>query len=172
MKKAIVRTILVALFLVGFVSTASAMDKAGFKEMAKDTIRQALSGSISDIDGLIAQQEKLVAIGVQGCREYAKASPKDAKLMNFVADNAEKMKAMTLDEIEAAWHDGEALKEIGLDFDSIEHFGAALSHMDTVVHPATTYIALKKYKETKDEDLLEQVKDELSEVLEHLTHVD
>lgn len=151
---------------------ANAMDVAGYKKIANATIKQALSGSVTDIDKLIADQEKLVAMGVAGCKEYAKKAPKDAKIMKIVVDNADKMMAMTLDEIEPAWHEGEVLAEHGIDFDAIDHFGAALSHMDTVVHPATSYIALKEYKKTGDEELLEQVKDELSEVLEHIGHVE
>lgn len=151
---------------------AFAMDISGFKKIANATIKEALSGSIADIDKLIADQEKLVAIGVEGCKEYAKKDPKYAKLMKIVVSNADKMMAMGLDEIEEAWHEGGVLADNGIDFEAIDHFGAALSHMDAVVHPATTYIALKEYKKTQDGELLEQVKDELSEVLEHLGHIE
>ncbi len=171
MKKVIGKLLVASVLSIMLVSGASAADMASFKKMTKNTIRQAISGSISDIDKLIATQVKMLDIGVQGCKEYAQKSPKDAKIMNLVVQNAEKMKAMTLDEIEDAWHEGGVLKKNGIDFDKIDHMGAALSHMDTVVHPATTYIALKEYKKTKDEDLLDQVKDELSEVLEHLDHI-
>lgn len=170
MKSYLVR-LLLSVFIISCIATAAeAMDKKAFKAMAKDTIRQTLSGNIGDIDKLIATQNKLFAIGVQACKDHAKASPKDAKLMNLVVKNAEKMKAMNLEEIEEAWHEGGVLEENGIDFDDIDQFSAAGSYMDTVVHPATTYIALKEYKKTGDEELLEQVKDELSELLKHLEH--
>ena len=174
MKKLICKLMVVSVLTAGLATGAYAMDVATFKKLAKDTIRQAMSGSIKDIDKLIAQQEKLFDIGVQGCREYAATAknPKDVKIMNLVIKNADKMKAMTLDEIEGAWHEGGVLNKNGIDFDTTDHMGAAISHMDTVVHPATTYIALKEYKKTKDRDLLDQVKDELSEVLEHIENVE
>ena len=171
MKKVIGKLLVASVLSLMLVSGAIAADMVAFKKMAKDTIRQAISGSISDIDTLIATQAKLVDIGVQGCKEFAKKSPKEAKIMNLVVQNAEKMKSMTLDEIEEAWHEGGVLNKNGIDFDAIDHMGAAISHMDTVVHPATTYIALKEYKKTKDEDLLDQVKEELSEVLKHIEHL-
>jgi hypothetical protein len=172
MKKISVSLVL-ALILAAFISTqAFAMDVAGYKLIANATIKEALSGSVKNIDKLIADQKKLVEIGVAGCKEYAQKVPKDAKIMKLVISNANKMMAMTLEEIEPAWHEGGVLGENGIDFDAIDHFSPALSHMDTVVHPATTYIALKEYKKSKDGDLLEQVKDELSEVLEHLDHVE
>lgn len=165
------KAILTLLLVLFSFSAAQAMDLATFEKIANATIKEALSGSIGDIDKLIEDQKKLVKIGVEGCKEYAKKDPEHAKLMNLVTDNAEAMMAMSLDDIEEAWHEAEFLTENGIDVDSIEHFSPALSHMDTVVHPATTYIALKEYKKTGDKDLLEQVKDELSEVLEHTSHL-
>ena len=174
MKKFICKVIVVSLLSAGLVSGAYAMDMdvTGYKKIARETIKEALSGSISDIDGLIAKQEKLMKMGIEGCREHAKEHPKDAKIMDLVIKNAEKMKAMTLDEIEEAWHEGGVLNENGIDVDSMDHMSTVLSHLDLVVHPATTYIALKEYKKTRDADLLDQVKDELAEVLKHLKHLD
>ena len=163
---------LLALVLLTFTATAAqAFDKATFERLAKASIKEAMSGEIKDPDALIKTQKKLIALGVAGCKEYAKKNPKWAKLMNLVVKNADKMQTMSLDDIEEQWHEGEALKEIGLNFDEIEHFGAALSFMDTVLHPATVVIVLNEYKKTRDPELLDQIKDELSEVLKHIEHV-
>lgn len=159
------------LFVAFSAQAAIAMDIATFEKITNNTIKQVLSGDPGDIDALIADQEKLIAIGIKGAQDYAKEAPEYAKFMNLVIDNADKMKAMTLDEIEPAWHDGEFITASGIDFEAIDHFSKALSHMDTVLHPATAIIALREYKSFKDPDLLEQVKDELSEVLEHLDHL-
>ncbi len=171
MKKLILILMAAGLIWTGLTSMSLAMDVASYKSIAKNTIKEALSGSISDIDKLIADQEKLVALGVQGCKDYAKKDSKYEKLMTLVVDNADKMKAMSLEEIEDKWHNGGTLYDNGIDFDAIDHFGPAISYMDAVVHPATTYIVLTQYKKTKDADLLSQVKDELSEVLEHMDHI-
>ncbi len=40
------------------------------------------------------------------------------------------------------------------------------------MHPATAIICLKEFKNTGDEELLEQVMDELIEVREHLKHLE
>lgn len=172
MKRKLFWSLLVAATLTfASLSPAIAMDTATFKKIANNTIQTVLSGSVSDVDALIADQEKLIAIAIKGCKEYAKKAPKHAKFMKLVIDNADKMTQMTLDEIEPAWHDGEFVNESGIDFDAIDHFSPALSHMDAVLHPATAIIALRDYKSSGDADLLVQVKDELAEVLKHLEHI-
>ncbi|MDV7143870.1 hypothetical protein R3X27_14380 [Tropicimonas sp. TH_r6] len=117
-------------------------------------------------------QEELVQIGVDGAREHASEAPEDAKVLNFVADSAYETMALDLDGIEAAWHDGEAFEEIGVDIEMYDHFSPVVGHVDAVVHPATAIIALGDDKETGDKMFLIQVKDELAEVFEHLAHID
>ena len=166
MKKLIVALLVTGIF--GLFSYASAFDKATLMKIAKETIRQALSGEIADIDKLIADQEKLINIGVQGCREYAKKSPKDAKMMNIIINNVDKMKSMSIDEIEEKWHDGEVLKENGIDVESMDPMGHTITMMEIVHAPATTYVVLKEYKKTGDKELLDMVKDELSDIVADL----
>lgn len=166
----IIKVLLVAGILLFSMQNAMAFDKDGFIKITKATIQTVMSGKVADVDKLIADQEKAIAIAVVGCNEYAQQAPEHAKLMKLVVDNADKMKAMTLEEIEPAWHEGEFLKKQGINIDDIDHFSAALSHMDSVLHPATAIIALREYKKSQDPDFLSQVKDELSEVLEHITH--
>lgn len=168
--KHFILTVATGLALV--TSGAQAMDIAGFKKVATEIVQEAASGNVSDIDALIAKNEVLVQIGIVGCKEYRTQAPEHAKLMTMVLDNVENMRNMTLEEIESAWHEGEYMSANGLDFDSIDHFGAALSHMDAVLHPITAILALKEYKETRDSDLIDQVKDEIGEVLKHIEHVD
>lgn len=159
------------MILCGAAETG-AVDVEMYKAMATETIQAALSGSMSDVDGLIEKQEKLIEMGVTTCREHVGMAKKDEKLMNLVMDNVDRMKGMTLEEMEEAWHEGGVLKANGIDFDSLDEMGAAVSVMDMVLHPATAYIALKQYKQTGDQGLLTVVKDELNEVLEHLDFVD
>ncbi len=146
------------------------MNTDRYKAIVSQTIAQVDSGNVN-VAELVAMQEELIAIGVDGARQYATESTEHATLMNYVADNADAMVAMDLDTIEEQWHDGEALSEIGIDVDSLDHFGAAISHMDAVLHPATAIIALREYEASGDKDYLQQVKDELSEVVEHLSHI-
>lgn len=152
-------------------TAAPAMDTDRFRAIVAETIGMIGEDPV-DLPRAIALQRELIGIGVEGARAFGAESPEDAALMTLVADNAEAMTAMSLDEIEEAWHDGAALSEIGLDFDSLDHFGPAVSHMDAVVHPATAIIALHAFEETGDRSYLLQVRDELSEVVEHIGHLD
>ncbi|MDP6342667.1 MAG: hypothetical protein QF491_03965 [Alphaproteobacteria bacterium] len=167
------RNTLAGLAMILSASAAQAMQKDAFQEIAQHTIKTVLSGSVADIDGLIAQQTKLVELGVEGCREYAASTsdPVHKKIMALVVRDADKMMGMSLDEIEEAWHEGGVLSENGIDMDDLGQSSAVISLMDTVVHPATAFIALNQYKTSKDSDLLDQVKDELAEVLHHLEQI-
>jgi hypothetical protein len=170
MKRYIFKSLLMAALLLGLSTQAYALDVAKYETIVKGVVQGALSGS-PDVDDLIAKNKELITMGKQACRAQAKKKPADAKLMNLVADNAEKMQAMSLDEIEEAWHDGDFITANGIDLDSYDHYGDAISLMDTIIHPATSIIALNEYKKSKDKALLKQVKEELSEVLEHIKHV-
>ena len=151
---------------------AMAMDLAGFKKLANDTIKQMDMGVVGDIDALIAAQEQMIVIGMEGGVEYLRNNPKiNGKPLQVTILSAEKMKNMTLAEIETKWHEGEYLAARGIDKDKIDHFGPLMSLMDTVIHPATSYIALKEYKKTGNAELLQRVKAELVEVVVHVEQI-
>ena len=157
------------LFLAAF--NASALDVQSFNKIANDTIKQMNSGVVGDIDTLIAMQEQLMILGMEGGIDYLQEGPKDARALILVIENAEEMKKLSLDEIEDLWHAGSYLRSKGIDPENIDHFGPTMSLMDSVIHPATSYLLIKEYKKTGDADLLARVKGELFEVLEHIKHV-
>ncbi|MBV7296269.1 hypothetical protein [Enterovibrio paralichthyis] len=148
-------------------SQAADLDVEKYNALALEVVQGALSGN-PNIDDLIAKNKQLVTMGKAACQARATSSPQDAPLMNLVAKNADHMQTLSLEEIEEQWHDGEFVTANGIDLDAYDHYGEAISLMDTVVHPATSVIALDLYKQTGDEALLEQVKDEVTEVMEHI----
>lgn len=159
-----------ALCLLLAAAPADALDVARFNALASQTVQELNAGN-PDIAALIARQEELVALGVQGCRELMTSDPDTAEVMRLVIDGAESMKRMSPDEIEEAWHEGGVLAEHGIDVDALDHFGSVVSHVDSVVHPATAYILLKAYQKDRNRAHLHQVKEELSEVIEHISHL-
>ena len=162
--------IVIGLILLGFITTVSAADLTEYKRLAEDTIKQAQDG-VKDIDQLIAQQEKLMQIGIAACDDYAKKHPKTKSVLELVTSNADTMKQLTLNEIEEKWHHGGELKKIGYEVKE-DHFGQVGNLIDAVIHPATTYIVLTKYKQDGNKEHLEQVVAELSEVLVHLQYLE
>jgi len=155
----------------GLVSVAQAMDIEGFKKIANDTIRQIDMGVIGDIDALMAQQEQLMVIGVEGGVEYLQQNPAGGRPLQLTILNAQDMKDLSLDEIETQWHQGKFYESKGIDRDKIDHFGPLMSLMDAIVHPATSYIALREYKKTGKVELLQRAKSELVEVLVHVAQL-
>ncbi len=156
--------------LVLSAGTASGFETERYKSIVGQTISAINSGNF-EVQELIDLQDSLIAIGVQGVRDFGASNPKHAELMALVENSVGEMKEMSLDEIEAAWHEGEALSAIGLNFDEIDYFGPAVSYMDTVVHAATALVALREYAATQDDVYLDQVVDELSEVVEHVENL-
>jgi len=148
-----------------------AADFSQFKDLAQTTIAEVQSGKIKDINKLIAMQEKMMVIGSKACEEFALKNPGNAKMLKLVSENADSMKKLSLSEIEDQWHEKNFLRSKGIEAAQLEEKSLTGSLMDTVVHPATAYIALNQYKQTKDAKLLEQVKDELDEVLHHVERI-
>lgn len=161
--------------LIGLLVLANgvqALDVETYEKYAMNTIRQMNSGVVGDIDAMIAVQEELMILGLEGGVDYLQRNPEGGKPLALVLENAEDMKSLSLDEIEAQWHEGGFLKKKGIDPEKIDHFGPMMSLMDAVIHPATSYLLMKEYKQTGNPDLLVRVKAELFEVLEHVKHVD
>lgn len=163
--------VVLAGLLVLISQAAAAFDAAGFTALANQTIRQANMGVAGDIDELIRMQEAMIEMGVQGIEGYVANNPRHAKLLRAVAANAETMKRLSLDDIEAQWHQGEYLDSRGLGHEDLDHFGPVVSLMDAVIHPATAYICLTQYKETGDSTLLARASAELVEVVAHVAQL-
>ena len=179
MHKTIVSTFVAVVLVVGMSGnmfaeeTKHEFDMEGYTKIAKNTIKRVIKQDI-DVDAMLVDMKKLVEIGVAGCKEHmgeAETPEVEKKLMKLCIDNAEKMSAMSLEEIEAQWHDGEAITKAGLDVKGFDHFGEAMCHADGVIHPATAIICLNAYKKDQKQEHLDQVKDELSEVVSHFKHL-
>ncbi|MBN2374670.1 hypothetical protein JXL19_12880 [bacterium] len=159
---------------VALAGTEHQFDKEAYVTLAKKNIGRIISGSI-DPEAMISDMETLMDLGIQGSKEHMneKETPQtEAKLLSIAIDSAGRMKSLTLEELESQWHDGGFLKSKGIDISGYDHFSEVMCHYDAIIHPATAIVCLRKYKETKSEDYLEQMKDELSEVVEHMKHLD
>jgi len=163
---------------VALAQTQHEFDKTTYDQVAKKTIGQVLGGS-ANADQLLGNMRQLITLGVAGCREHLEEpeTPEtEKKVMQAVIDNAQGMQTLTLEEIEAQWHEGGFLKGQGVDIEQFDHFSEVLCHYEAVVHPATCVICLRQYgnasSEDEREELLEQVKGELQEVREHLKHLE
>ena len=160
------------IMVIAMVSVSMADHIDDYKNIAEETVQAIIKGSVSNVDRLISNQEKLMEIAIEECQEHKEESSKDAKLMSLVIENVSRMKGSTLEDIENDWHYGELPKANGIDFDSLDPLGPATILMHMAVHPASAYVALRDYKTSKDSDMLDLVKDELSEVLKHMEHVE
>jgi hypothetical protein len=150
---------------------AMAMDVDTYLDVAKQTISKVKKGKVKDVDKLIAQQEELIRLGIEGALKYAEETPESRKMMHLLVLNSERMKSMSLDDIEKNWHGGEYMKSHGIDINELAHTDAAMNYYDAIVHPATAFIALTEYKSSKEAELLEQVENELTEVMMHVEHL-
>jgi len=167
MRKIVLTWMMTTLFIAAS-SMAQSAELEKFTKIAKETMSTVSSGKVSNVDKLIKMQRELISIGQGAIKEYIASHPKSKKMLSLVSDNADKMTKMTLSEIEAAWHEKGFLKSQGIRTAQLAEKSTTGSLMDTIVHPATAIIALRKYKTTKDKALLQQVHDELEEVVHHV----
>jgi hypothetical protein len=157
-----------------FAGSKHQFDSKGYDKIAKRNIGMILTGNV-DADKMLSEMEKLLKFGVAGCEEHMgepETPAEELKIMKHTIENVNKMTSLALDEIEEQWHEGEFLKAKGIDIGKYDHFAEVMCHYDAVVHPATVIICLRQYKKTNNEDFLEQAKNELAEVREHLKHLE
>lgn len=140
-----------------------------FQSMAATTIDAVKKGHLKNIDHLLVLQERLMELGIQACKNYGRQHPEDAVMFELVVDNAENMKFLSMKEIKTQWHAKRFLLSHGVAVEKLHQNSLTGSLLDTVVHPATAYIALREYRHTKDAELLRQVDIELSEAIFQLT---
>jgi len=160
------RFLLGAVAATVFASPAFALDMEQFEGVVEKTLA-AIEGGDVNVDELLQYQDQLIAIGVEGAMGYGKENPDFAKAMDFVAANAESIKAENLESIEGAWHEGGALEAAGIDTDALYDDDYASIYLEAVIHPATAHIAMRAYELTGDEDYLDVVEFELEEIVDH-----
>ncbi len=162
-----IKTLLAAAILFTPLS-AMAFDVDAYKATVTESVRELLTGTIADPAASLARQDKLIAMGVEACKENAKENPADAKIMELVIASAEGMKAMTPDQLEAKWGDsGDAGDAVGVPLKSLDQFSKTRNYIDVVVHPARAYTFIKDWQTSKSKQALAEAKGELGEVLEH-----
>jgi hypothetical protein len=148
---------------------AAAMDIATYRRLASQSVRELLGGRIEHVEDLLARQERLMQLGVQGCQEFAQAQPKFAPLMALTAADQPAMTRMSVEELEDAWGDeGKRGDGVGMPLSGLGQFSLERDYLDTVVHPATAYVLVRDYRKTGRKQDLERAKGELEEVLEHI----
>ena len=170
----IVMVLVAFMFTTALAQTRHQFDKDTYVQITKKNIGRILTGKVSP-DLMIADMEKLIDLGLEGCNEHMnepKVPAVEVKLLQLTIEAAPRLKSLSLEEIEDQWHEGGYLKSKGIDIMSLDHFSHAMCHYDSVIHPATAIICLQEYKRTNNEELLEQMKAELAEVAEHMKHLD
>ena len=163
---------MVGIFFYGtaMAGTAHQFDAGEFIKIAKKNVERVINHNI-DTTAMIADMETLITLGVEGCKEHmgeAETPDVEKKLMQIVIDGTPDMKNLTLEQIEPEWHNGGVAKSKGVDIEQFNHFAEVLCHYDGIVHPVTALICIKNYEKIKDQNLLDQIKAELDEVIEHM----
>lgn len=171
MGNSIQRNIVTFTVVMAFFGSASAMDAVLFTKLANQTIEEVRGGFVTDINRLIAMQKQMLELGVEGGKRYIQRHPEHRDVLSTVIDNADSMLMMSLEQIEEQWHQGKFMRSQGFDLDKLDHFGELFSLMDAMIHPATSYIALKEYKRTRNANFLSRASAELVEVVEHVEHI-
>lgn len=171
MHNSIQRNIVAFTMVLAFFGSASAMDTVLFTKLANDTIQEAKEGFVTDINRLMAMQKQMLELAVEASKRYIQRHPEHRDILSTVVNNTEAMLGMSLEQIEEQWHQGKFMRSQGFDLDELDHFGELFSLMDSMIHPATSYIALKEYKRTRNTDFLARASAELIEVVEHVAHI-
>jgi hypothetical protein len=165
----LIRSILALCALMSLSLPASAFDVDGYRELAMVSVRQLSTGVAGDIDELMALNEQLMVLGLEGGVDYLIENPEDSAPLQLVILNAEQMKNMSLATLEDQWQKGKFLAKNGIKKSELDHFGPIMSLMDAIIQPAYAYLCLKQYKRTGDAELLSDARTKLLEISERIT---
>jgi len=163
----------IAILGVCFSGSVIAIDKEEYIKTAKETIKKVKRGKVKekDLTKLVAYQQKLIRLAVEGALAYAETSPDDRKMIHLTVLNSERMKRLSLEQIEKDWHAGDYMRSHGIEINEINHISDAMNFYDAIVHPATAIIALEEYRKDGNAEHLTQVEDELTEVVMHVEQI-
>jgi hypothetical protein len=163
-----------ALILAMSISSvgARAFDMAGFKSRLETTKAETVTKTLTDSKATLARLDEMIKIGVVGAKEYADKQPAFAKLMAAVIADADPMKGLSDAEIEAKWGEqGTGGDALGIPLKSLGQFDDTRTAVELIVSPAHAYIYVKKWESAQKARWLDQARDELNELSEHLKQV-
>jgi hypothetical protein len=164
--------VFVALLGFSFVSPAAAFDKMAYQALIEGVAKEIVVGKFENLDATLKRLDDAIALAKVAAKERAAAHPADAKLMEFSIAAPDAIKKTPVDKLEEDWgEDAKAFERAGLIKGvGSNHFKAAESYADLLVHPTTAWVYLTAWKSAPSAALLEFAKNELVEVLEHLKH--
>src|SRR5262249_895893 len=149
-----------------------AFDKDGFKSRLDATLADLQADPLANPDATLARLDEMIAIGVAGMKEYGGSRPEMAKLMDAAIADAPNMKGMTDEEIEETGGEtGSAGDATGVALKDLDQFGPERAYLELAVGPAHCYLLIKKWQSTQKARWLDQAKDQMTELQEHLQKV-
>jgi len=162
----------ITLFGLAFTSPAVAFDKAAYQALIEAVAKEIVVGKFENLDATLKRLDDATTLAKVAAKERAAAHPADAKLMEFSITAPDAIKKTAVDKLEEDWGEGaKAFERAGLVKGlGANHFKAAESYADLLVHPNTAWVYLTAWKSAPSAGLLELAKNELVEVLEHLKH--
>ena len=152
--------VLIALFMTALVVPAQALETEKYLETSDAIIKTAKRGKVKDVDRLIGLERELIRLGVEACLEYAEKNPTDLKLMQLIVLNSQRMQNLTLEAIQKEWIEGAYPAAHGVTTESLDAKDPAQRMLNSVVRPATSIVALKDFKKSKNTELLQRVQQE------------
>lgn len=154
------RHILAIIISAAFAASAHAFDAEQYIETADTIIKTAKRGKVKDVDKLIDMERELIRLGVEGCLEHAEKNPTDLKLMQLVVLNSQRMRKLSLDDLQKDWIEGVYPTSHGVAIDKLGPKDPAQQFLDMVVRPAAAIIALQNFKKSKNAAMLQRVQEE------------
>jgi hypothetical protein len=153
-------------------ASAWAFDMAGFKVRLETTKAEAAAKTLTDSKATLARLDEMIKLGIVGAKEYGDRQPKFAALMAAVIADADPMKGFTDAEIEGKWGEqGTGGDSLGIPLKSLGQFDNTRAAIELIVSPAHAYIFVKKWETAQKARWLDQTRDEMTELTEHLKQV-
>lgn len=153
-------------------STALAMDVGEYKKLLEATVKEAVSGSLANPDATIGRLEQALKLAIDGAKAFMVKEPAHGKVFEALIGSVNQLKGRPADDVEAEWgEDGKQFAAHGFDLKKHDQFSSAKSFIDVIVHPTLAISLVNEFRKSKDAALLDRMKAELVEAVEHADHL-
>lgn len=151
---------------------ASAMEVGEYKKLLEATVKEAVSGSLANPDATIGRLEQALKLAIDGAKAFVAREPAHGKVFEALIGSVSQLKGRPADDVEAEWgEDGKQFAAHGFDLKKHDQFSAAKSFIDVIIHPTLAISLVNEFRKSKDAVLLDRMKAELVEAVEHADHL-
>ena len=155
--------------LLWFSPAGAAENELGnFQKVSKELIDLVTDTKI-DQALILKKADELMAMGVDIAKDVSAHEAECKQVLEVFIQDSQKMKQLSMEEMEALYHDGGIFEKKGINIDpDDDKYEECFETSHFIVHPATVPILISAYNKDHDKMHLNTIKEELVTLYNHV----